>query len=908
VLRRLTMLLALCAAPSLSGAVEGLVDGTGDDRTLALLYELNQFQLPDASELTTQIWFDPYRGDDFANDGTLALPYRSIAKMKEVCASHVRCTIYGPDRVFSPLTLRLTGIAPGENFQKGEQISWDDGASTGTVLDWSVTHQILVIDRDTGQEPVSGEIGLRGVLSSAEASILAEQGILNTVGGHVVHTFSPSAIDPATGAVAIAGHSYGDGEGPMRFHSSGALPSGLSKSVDYYVCVSTPSGFRLDDDADCTSPFTSFSSTGTGMHGIAGAANSRVDDPIIADCHDSNRVCVLIEAQDPGHPAVIDGNRFHATGYDNRTTIGVFGPNPDDGLAFVAGPGGGWVGWQNVQIQNIAIDAFSNQSASVGKLVVLNSPARDIRNGSENRTSNVATNNCYTSHGAGALIALNGGGSESLVNDPLNYGTGACLAPTGTGKFTVIGNGTYRSERVGATPSATLASTGSDVVVIGHELLGATSGNSVISFSASDGAGRLHLARVVLRSSSTGDGSGLSLIGGSFATTVRIFESTIHGDSTQFGEAIWVGPIRSAGLDFLAQGLLIDDYPIWLETANRTTSFANTRRFRLEGYYDDQDTAGGDADEFLFYPGVTAKTIDQAQSAAQLFGGRNWSLFQERSFDSNGSAPGTAWLSDVADLRCQPSEACWAAYRDWYSIPLETTLAPEPERSCIPADVLGERICRFRLRGTHIGARGALDSDADLLADVTEYELGTDPFNPDTDGDGLEDQFERLYEIDPLVPGDGVLDPDGDGLDNLAEQTIGTHPFVSDSDGDGLLDAAELLAATDPLDRDTDDDGLWDQFELTHGFDPRVSGDGRADPDGDGLDNLAEQSWATDPRDPDTDDDGYSDRWEVDFYSDPLRPESIPIPTVPGIAPFGLVTLGTLMLWIASQASRRTAG
>ena len=65
-----------------------------------------------------------------------------------------------------------------------------------------------------------------------------------------------------------------------------------------------------------------------------------------------------------------------------------------------------------------------------------------------------------------------------------------------------------------------------------------------------------------------------------------------------------------------------------------------------------------------------------------------------------------------------------------------------------------------------------------------------------------------------------VTDSDGDGLPdddvNVAvdEARLGTDPFSPDSDNDGLDDLAEFSAAvfrgTDPLDRDTDDDGRRD--------------------------------------------------------------------------------------------------
>jgi hypothetical protein len=66
------------------------------------------------------------------------------------------------------------------------------------------------------------------------------------------------------------------------------------------------------------------------------------------------------------------------------------------------------------------------------------------------------------------------------------------------------------------------------------------------------------------------------------------------------------------------------------------------------------------------------------------------------------------------------------------------------------------------------------DLDADNYPDAAELEIGLDPGNPDTDGDGVADGDElRIY---------------------------GTEPFTWDTDGDGLSDGEELFATrTDPL-------------------------------------------------------------------------------------------------------------
>lgn len=162
------------------------------------------------------------------------------------------------------------------------------------------------------------------------------------------------------------------------------------------------------------------------------------------------------------------------------------------------------------------------------------------------------------------------------------------------------------------------------------------------------------------------------------------------------------------------------------------------------------------------------------------------------------------------------------------------------------------------------------DTDNDGLSNYAEY-LGlfgffTDPLAEDTDGDGLSDLEELCrrintsddvlmaevypkeasrvglavnltnlsrmypYELDPTNP-----DTDGDGLNDGDEIAAGSHPTRVDSDFDGLSDGDEVhLHHTDPTKQDTDNDGLTDYDEVmgTYGVvtDPTV-----ADTDGDGL-------------------------------------------------------------------------
>lgn len=88
-----------------------------------------------------------------------------------------------------------------------------------------------------------------------------------------------------------------------------------------------------------------------------------------------------------------------------------------------------------------------------------------------------------------------------------------------------------------------------------------------------------------------------------------------------------------------------------------------------------------------------------------------------------------------------------------------------------------------------------VDQDGDNALDARELELGLDPANADTDGDGV---------------------ADGDELD-----IYGTDPFVWDTDGDGIGDGEELFSLnTDPL--------VWNDAAAPAN-DQTVNGDGSED-------------------------------------------------------------------------------
>jgi hypothetical protein len=138
------------------------------------------------------------------------------------------------------------------------------------------------------------------------------------------------------------------------------------------------------------------------------------------------------------------------------------------------------------------------------------------------------------------------------------------------------------------------------------------------------------------------------------------------------------------------------------------------------------------------------------------------------------------------------------------------------------------------------------DVDGDGLDDTAERAAGTDPYNPDTDSDCLTDGEEVLtvgtsptdddHDKDTIKDGDemgvgceayaAITDPfepdtDFDGIDDNEEQdgTWGyvTDPTLDDSDVDGLQDGAEYSAGTRPDVGDTDEDGFGDGDEVSWG-------------------------------------------------------------------------------------------
>jgi hypothetical protein len=193
-------------------------------------------------------------------------------------------------------------------------------------------------------------------------------------------------------------------------------------------------------------------------------------------------------------------------------------------------------------------------------------------------------------------------------------------------------------------------------------------------------------------------------------------------------------------------------------------------------------------------------------------------------------------------------------------VPMDVAPAPEPAPDAEPAPVDDPAPVDEPVAETTVAAVASeTDLDADNYPDALELDVGLDPTNVDTDGDGVADGDEgNLYGTDPTV-----VDTDGDGVSDGGELfDRRSNPLVWDDFSTESPDAAPEEGAADA------DDPV--------GAEDVAASSASLDSDADRLADAGEANFGTDPTNPDSDGDGYYDGDEVNLNTDPLDPAGVP--------------------------------
>lgn len=222
--------------------------------------------------------------------------------------------------------------------------------------------------------------------------------------------------------------------------------------------------------------------------------------------------------------------------------------------------------------------------------------------------------------------------------------------------------------------------------------------------------------------------------------------------------------------------------------------------------------------------------------------------------------PKSKTKSKVADKVPRKESSAWKKQKKMF------------ERSKTRVKILGIIIILFIIFAVVLGYIYfyQVDTDGDGILDIVD---------DDDDNDGMPDDWEEQFGLNPKDSSDAKRDKDNDGLKNREEYDFKSNPEKGDTDSDAVNDYDECkIHHSLPDDPDSDDDVMPDGWEVKYALDP-MNNDADLDSDNDGYDsnrndhldeieqytNLEEFLNNTNPKMNDSDSDGMTDGWEIHF-------------------------------------------
>lgn len=471
--------------------------------TVEAMMRQSEFLGLDPSITWTDIWVDPYEGDDSAA-GTELAPIRTIGEIKQRATLGARFVIDNrdADRTFSNMTFTFsptTGTCiPGEAVTYG-------ASDSGTILDIHTSSSTIVLSTDEGSTPANTTDVLTGATSGCTATL---------------GTWRPTIWDGST-----------------------------------FVCETRPAVSVTLDGGCVRGGVCDECAAGVPV----GVANAFFDLRSIPSSLEG-RVGIRIEPAVVGRDWYIDGDRNGLSWAHGDTTE----DDQDGNGLFVAGAFGdaastfGCLGVVHAVGRDIADDFVSQHGE--GCVKALHTGAVRIRNNAA-----ATSRNLYTTHngtlGRGGLVTVGGFGSSR----PWSAAGGAPVATTGESYSIHIGTGRISSDFSDLTDAfvnSSLGGTSGKVFSIGHEwgcdnVAGTGAGCNAVSMTNGTPGSELTLVRGSSESLHANVGPSLSSASVALvASTANPLTARIIGtDLRSTGVLVRANSNFAAGINLITSGV-----------------------------------------------------------------------------------------------------------------------------------------------------------------------------------------------------------------------------------------------------------------------------------------------------------------------------------------------------------------